>query len=372
MISLPGTRGLIGSALFAALSCLALILLSACGSTPDRDIESEAVGTQQQGTANPLGTTADLVRRTFAPDPPPLAWVGEVASRQKVEQELRSADQREKKRAEVRARLRQYWASRRAEEAKEDAAAKRAALAYRRALERRAAEIAREANERQAAARAARKEEAERAEQEALKTKSAILPAWVDVPGRGKESKAERKDRRKARRARFADEVNDGRAICPDEGCLVGDIVIGVTQAFVGRVPLERAEIFGPRHDTKAAYLAIKLVIANTSETQSVAYDGWTLFDDSALEMGRVCAEDGRGNALATGFAERGQPRGRAVNANIYPLRSATDVLVFARPVDMGDGIKLTFIAQYRGNKKRVKLFVPADMIGRGVPLWGW
>jgi hypothetical protein len=114
--------------------------------------------------------------------------------------------------------------------------------------------------------------------------------------------------------------------------------------------------------ETKSPVLQLRVVVENTSEGKKIDFATWRLrssFDE------RASLTDGAGNTYRM-VSDDDMRVGEAVNfASLYPGETATDTLLFERPVSADSELFLTLEARWEEGGSKLRFRIPARMIER-------
>jgi predicted Zn finger-like uncharacterized protein len=146
-----------------------------------------------------------------------------------------------------------------------------------------------------------------------------------------------------------------------DHTAVQGDVRVGITSAVVDFVQLN--DITG-RANSKERLLILRVRLENQSDTRKVEYQGWghtTLFD---LKEKTPVLKDNFGNAHHRARWQLGVTvPGQVVAKSIRPKETLDDVLIFDRPVDKAEFLRLELPASAFGGTGWLRFQIPKEMI---------
>ncbi len=151
------------------------------------------------------------------------------------------------------------------------------------------------------------------------------------------------------------------------EAVTQGDLRVRVTGVKVDFVRLHE---LGDT-ESKEKDLLIVLQIENTSATRKIDYRGWGAME-LLLDQERPRLTDNFGNLYKrVEFGIGSQVEGQITTASIYPGKAVTDVLVFERPVEGVEFLRLELPARNVEGSGKLCLEIPRTMIGAPTPAGG-
>lgn len=116
------------------------------------------------------------------------------------------------------------------------------------------------------------------------------------------------------------------------ESVTIGDVKISVTKAGIGRIKLIGGD--GKPHDSKEAFIWLKIRVENTSKTR-ILRDAF--FGGDVLSK----LEDEHGNSYQARDDQGDRPAESSEHTDIRPGESVVEFVVFERPVDAAKKFRL-------------------------------
>lgn len=151
-----------------------------------------------------------------------------------------------------------------------------------------------------------------------------------------------------------------------------GEVCIAVTLARVGRIPLAQ---FREEGTSKENLLAIDVRISNSGQTHKIDYrtwghDGFDLLGSRSPQLHDNFKNRYRGISFGFGTEVVGQVKDEA----IYPGKWLDDVLVFERPLENIQYLRLELPASAFGGKGAIRFQIPARLITKdpNAEKWWW
>lgn len=149
-----------------------------------------------------------------------------------------------------------------------------------------------------------------------------------------------------------------------DQPVRQGDIQVQILGASVGKVSVDDALSFSDEPSYSAEdLLAITLSISNLSETKKITYRTWAGADFS-FDRDYATLRDEHENTYArSAFGSTAEPVGRTRHESIRPGESVTDVLVFERPIDAAEALRLELPAENFGGEGMLRIELPVSAV---------
>jgi len=143
-----------------------------------------------------------------------------------------------------------------------------------------------------------------------------------------------------------------------------GPLRIQVTEAGIETVQLGD----GGLSTTVDKFAVIRFTVRNVSPTAKVDYRGWLAADFPLFgDPGCATLSDGFGNSYSRSW--RGnftKPVSEDLQKKaIYPGESLTDLVIFQKPVDKAEMVRLELGLEQAGGKGRVRFLVPMPFVRR-------
>lgn len=146
----------------------------------------------------------------------------------------------------------------------------------------------------------------------------------------------------------------------------IGDVEVQITEAMIGKILLEEFGFGGRRTDHSDKNLTmIKVKPINRSDTKKTEHQSWM---EGGLGLNSPSLRDEFNNTynrLVFGFGTRpvGAPKSFQ---SIYPGETATDIIVFERPVEKATQLHLELPAKNFDADGIVRIRIPVSSIKRG------
>lgn len=136
-----------------------------------------------------------------------------------------------------------------------------------------------------------------------------------------------------------------------------GDLNIGVSKAWVGKVAIE---YLGDKAESTEKHLIMVVRMRNLSDTKKINYRGWSTDED----INRVELTDNFGNSYRmSGFGVGTEIVGQKKREAIHPGQITADLLVFERPLENANFLKLSLPARNFGGSGKIGFQIPKSMI---------
>ena len=138
-----------------------------------------------------------------------------------------------------------------------------------------------------------------------------------------------------------------------------GPVTVRILSVAVGKPRILRNT--GSTATPKDDYLIVTLELANSDPKKKVGHSGWS----RAPIAQRVVLNDNLGNPyqLET-FSRSGTIEGQKTDTSLYADDPVLDILVFERPVDAAEHLRLELPASTFGEDKVLRFQIPRKMIG--------
>ena len=140
------------------------------------------------------------------------------------------------------------------------------------------------------------------------------------------------------------------------------DLEVAFATAKIGKVPLIN---FGKEGQSKDELLIITLTLTNKSAEKKIEYRGW---GGDPISIGEAAATltDDRGNRYKRIHFGMSTPiKGQLSNESIYPGGAKTDVLVFEKPIDNAEALRLELPGAAIGSSEVGRIAIPTSYVDR-------
>jgi hypothetical protein len=142
----------------------------------------------------------------------------------------------------------------------------------------------------------------------------------------------------------------------------LGNVQVRITKVTVGKVPLHR-EIVDKDGVSEDELLAVWLEIRNTSERKKIDYRGWMDDYSSLLDVDAEMTDDVENRYRAIRFSATLKVKDTETNTSIYPGKSIKDAVVFEKPIEGVQFLRLKLSAKGCGENGEFRFEIPKEMI---------
>lgn len=138
-------------------------------------------------------------------------------------------------------------------------------------------------------------------------------------------------------------------------------VKIDITSCVIGKVPLKG--LFGDNKISKNNLLMIKLSVTNLNKNNKLNYTSWSGGDFSLSEDTATLRDNFNNIYRPVNFGYSTNIVGRTDDVSIYPNQSIQDILVFEKPIDTIQKLKLKLPADNINGHNKIYIEIPREMI---------
>lgn len=147
-----------------------------------------------------------------------------------------------------------------------------------------------------------------------------------------------------------------------DKPLRLGNVQVRITKVTVGKVPLHR-EIVNKDGVSEDVLLTVWLEISNTSERKKIDYRGWMDDYASLLDIDAEITDDVENRYRPIQFSATLKVKDTETNTSIYPGKSIKDAVVFEKPIEGVQFLRLKLSAKGCSENGEFRFEIPKEMI---------